>query len=96
MKMVMLIYSGSAPERMRALLETHGASGYTMWSGAMGAGETGRREGTRAWPGESWVAFTFVPEERVSPFTDALRQESERLDPGDRLHIAVLPTEAFF
>jgi hypothetical protein len=63
---------------------------------AHGAGETGRREGTRAWPGGADVYFTIVAAERVVGLTNALRVEADQLGEGERLHVAVLPTETFF
>jgi hypothetical protein len=78
------------------LLEEHQAGGYTRLTPAYGAGETGKREGTRAWPGGADVYFTIVPGERVPELTAALRGEADRLDEGERLHVAVLPTETFF
>jgi hypothetical protein len=41
------------------------------------------------------VAITLLPEERVEVLTRALREEASTLDPGERLHTAVLPTESF-
>jgi hypothetical protein len=37
-----------------------------------------------------------VPSERVPELTAALRGEAEALGEGERLHVAVLPTETFF
>jgi hypothetical protein len=96
MKLLLIVYSGSASRLVPELLETHQAGGYTRLNPAFGAGETGRREGTRAWPGQADVFFSVVPSERVPELTAALRGEAEALGEGERLHVAVLPTETFF
>jgi hypothetical protein len=96
MKMLMLVYSGSEPQRMSSLLDRHHAAGYTEFRGVHGAGTTGRREGSRAWPGESTLFVSVVPEEQADALTSALREETGRLTPGERLHVAVLGTETFF
>jgi hypothetical protein len=96
MKLLLIIYSGSQSRLVPDLLEQHEAGGYTRLVQAQGAGETGRREGTRAWPGGAEVFFTVVPAGRAEQLTTALREESGRLDDGERLHAAVMPIETFF
>jgi hypothetical protein len=96
MKLLLIVYSGSASRLVPELLEQHQAGGYTRLVQAQGAGETGRREGTRAWPGGADVFFTVVPAERVDELMAALRAESDRLAEGERLHAAVMPIENFF
>jgi hypothetical protein len=78
------------------LLDSHHAGGYTEFRNAHGAGESGRREGSRAWPGESTMFFSVVPEDRSIELVDTLRSEGASLPAGERLHVAVLPTETFF
>jgi hypothetical protein len=78
------------------LLDSHHAGGYTEFRNAHGAGSTGRRDGSRAWPGDSTLFFSVVPAETSMELSDALRHEGSRLPAGERLHVAVLPTETFF
>jgi hypothetical protein len=96
MKMLMLVYSGPAPQRISSLLDRHHAGGYTEFRNAHGTGSTGRREGTRAWPGESTLWVSIVPEAQSEALVGTLRAESAQLPTGERLHVAVLPTETFF
>jgi hypothetical protein len=96
MKLLLEVYSGSRSRLVSDLLDAHHVGGYTGFEQAHGAGTTGRREGTRAWPGDSTVYFTIVAPERVDALTAALREEAARLEPLERLHVAVLPTETFF
>lgn len=96
MKMLMLVYSGASPQRISSLLDRHHAGGYTEFRNAHGVGATGKREGTRAWPGDSTLWVSVVPEPRSDELVGVLRAESATLPPGERLHVAVLPTETFF
>jgi hypothetical protein len=96
MKMLMIVYSGRDPQRVSSLLDRHHAGGYTEFRGVHGAGATGRREGTRAWPGDSSLFVSVVPHERADDLAASLAAEVPLLPTGERLHVAVLPTESFF
>lgn len=96
MKMLMLIYSGESPQRISALLDDHSTGGYTEFRNLHGTGVTGRREGSRAWPGNSTLLVSVVPNDTAADLVTALRDETRRLSPGERLHVAVLPTDTFF
>lgn len=95
MKMLMLVYSGASPNRVSSLLDAHHAGGWTEFMGAHGAGVSGRREGSRAWPGDSTLFVSVVPDETATTLVDAVRGEAAQLPAGERLHVAVLPTETF-
>jgi RIO-like serine/threonine protein kinase len=94
--MLIVVYSGSNPHRISSLLDSHHAGGYTEFRNAHGAGTTGRREGSRAWPGESTLFFSVIPADRSVELVETLREEGARLPTGERVHVAVLPTETFF
>ncbi len=96
MKLLMIIYSGMSPSRISSMFEAHHVEGWTELDHAHGAGATGRREGTRAWPGESSLFFTATDEARVAELTTALREEQGRLQDGERLHVMTLPVDNFF
>ena len=95
MKLVLAIYNGTNDRLLPELFDRHEA-GYTEFRGAHGAGHTGRLDGTRAWPGDAAVFFSVVPADRVTGLTNDLREQAAGLEPGERLHIAVLPTDTFF
>ena len=73
MKLVMMLYTGSTPQRVADVLDSHDANAFTEIGRVHGRGLTGRVEGTRAWPGESSVLFSVVPDERVAKLEGALR-----------------------
>jgi hypothetical protein len=95
MKMLMLVYGGSNPRRITSLLDRHHAGGYSEFRNVHGAGTTGRREGTRAWPGESSLFVSVVPKDRADDLVATLGAEARTLSPGEHLHVAVLPLETF-
>jgi hypothetical protein len=95
MKMFWVVYTGSAPDRLAAVLSAHGAPGWTRLDHAHGAGTHGRVEGTRAWPGEETVFMAMVPAERVEALAAGLAVAQQQLAVGERMHFAVLPVERF-
>ncbi len=96
MKMLMIVYSGSHPQRITSLLDAHHAEGYTEFRNTHGAGSSGKHEGSRIWPGESTLWVSIVPAARAGELVQSLRAESARLAAGERVHVATLPTESFF
>ncbi len=96
MKLLMIVYSGPTASRITDLFESHRVNGWTELDHAHGAGASGRREGNRAWPGESSLFFTVVETPRCEALKAALRDEQDRLEGGERLHVMTLPVEDFF
>jgi hypothetical protein len=95
MKLLLIIYSGPNPQLVPELLDRHDAGGYTELPPAHGAGTTGRRLGTRAWPGNASIVFSIVPDHEVDRLQASLRQEAASLSGDERLHCAVVPVESF-
>lgn len=95
MKLLLIIYGGTNRHRVLALLEAHDAGGWTELPSVHGAGATGKREGTRAWPGDSTLIFSAVPGERLDELCSALREERTRLESGEHLHFGIIPMEGF-
>ena len=96
MKMLMIVYSGSHPQRITSLLDQHHVEGYTEFTNTHGVGRSGKREGSRAWPGGSTLWVSIVPASCADQLVQSLRAESSRLAVGERVHVATLPTESFF
>ena len=95
MKTLLILYAGADHRLVERLLDAQGAGGWTELMHAHGAGETGRHEGTRAWPGDTTVFLSVVPSDRVEALTAAIVGARAGLSAGERLHAAVLPTDAF-
>lgn len=93
--MLVIIYSGPEPDRVTAVLDAHPVGGYTEFGEVHGVGATGRRGGSRAWPGKNTLFMSVMDEDCVATVVPALREAGEGLPEGQRLHVAVLPVEAF-
>lgn len=96
MKLLLVMYSGPAPQRIAALLEAHAVPGYTEFDDARGAGVTGRIDGSRAWPGSNTVFVSALPDERVPDVQEALQDYKGSAAEGEHLHVATLPVEDYF
>lgn len=97
MRLLLVTYGGPRRDLVPDLLDRHAVEGWTLLSDeAHGAGRSGRREGSRAWPGETLVFFTIVSDEAVAPLVDALRGQASSATPGERLHVAEMPVTSFF
>jgi hypothetical protein len=95
MKMLLIVYAGATPSRIPSVLERHLVDGWTELGHAHGAGHSGRREGTRAWPGDASLYFTAVEAERAAALAEALRAERDALPEGESLRVIVMPVESF-
>jgi hypothetical protein len=95
MKTLFIIHAGPDEHRVPRLLEQHGARGYTQLGHGVGAGASGRLEGTRAWPGHATLWLTIVPDHEAEVLTQALREVKAGLEPGEHLHASVMQTDDF-
>ncbi|MDZ4674264.1 MAG: hypothetical protein SGI84_07410 [Gemmatimonadota bacterium] len=95
MKMLVIIYSGAEPARVRSILDAHPIGGYTEFDPVHGVGTSGRREGSRAWPGLSRLFMSVMSAECARAVGAAMRTEAGNLPPGERLHVGVLAMEEF-
>ncbi len=95
MKMFWIIYAGSRVAKVTEVLLSCGATGYTEFPRAHGAGTHGRIEGTRVWPGEETVVTSVVPLACADKLDAGLVALQQQLEAGERLHFAVLPVESF-
>ena len=95
MRMFWIIYAGPRVSQVTDVLMSCGATGYTAFPHAHGAGTHGRIEGTRAWPGEETVVTSVVPDDCTARLSDGLAALQGHLGAGERMHFAVLPIETF-
>jgi hypothetical protein len=96
MKLLFVIYSGPSPEHVTELLERHHSPGFTILEGGTGMGQTGRLEGTRAWPGTATIVLSILDDRAIVPLRDALRAYRDKQSPGEHLHVATVPIEDYF
>jgi hypothetical protein len=96
MKLILIVYGGADPQLVPTLLDQHHVRGWTRMADAHGAGATGPRAGTRAWPGDAKLFFTAVDAAQAEALMAALRGAAGLLPAGERLHAALMPVEHFF
>lgn len=84
MRLLTIIYDAGIEEILMERLGTLGLSGYTLLTGAHGAGGQGRKQGDQIWPGTNHLLLMTLAEERAPEVVKAVRelQAEFRLKPG--------------
>ena len=93
MKMVLIICPESRIDEVRELLDDHHLEGYTELSEVRGSGSTGKRLGTRAYPGSSCMVFAVVESSKVEELLTALGEFCTPCSDGEGVRALVLPVE---
>lgn len=92
MRLLFIICEASVETRVEEIVEHAGGAGYTRFTGAIGHGKRGRREGSPVWPGLNSLIMTGVPENIVPDILERLqRLEDER---SGRLAVKVFSVPA--
>ncbi len=68
MKLVLLVFNFIYDDSVRSIMERLHLPGFTEVPRVFGAGESGKRFGTHAFPGNSTMVLTVVPEAQLEPF----------------------------
>jgi hypothetical protein len=89
--MVMIVVDQARREQLEIALESAGVRGYTELSPATGAGATGLKLGSRAFPRTSAVVFSLVDEGGLAPLRARLRDFCA--DCGERLRLVAWDAE---
>jgi len=93
-KMVVVVCPESRLDAVQKLLDEHHLQGYTELTGLRGAGVTGKRLGTRAWPGSSCMIFAAVEAAKADELVGALETLCRACTPGEGMRVFVLPVES--
>lgn len=93
MKMVMVICPESRIGEVQALMDDHHLQGYTELTNVRGAGVTGKRLGTRAYPGSSCMVFAAVESSKADELVGALEALCGECSPAEGMRVFVLPVE---
>jgi nitrogen regulatory protein PII len=97
MKLVLLVFNFIYDEPVRAMIEQHRIPGFTEVPKVFGTGESGKRFGTHAFPGQDTMLLTVVPDEQVSPLLEEITQFKRGLADRAKRHggikAFVLPVE---
>ena len=93
MKLVMMLVDADRAPDLERVLEQRGLPGYTEIPQVLGKGQTGRKLGTRAFPGATTLYFTVIPAAQVGGLSEALRQLRDARGPAEGLRAFTLDTE---
>jgi hypothetical protein len=78
LRLLFIICEANIEDRVLHELIEVGCPGYTRFTGAIGFGDRGRREGSAVWPGLNALVLSAVPDEMerdVLDMLDALKRE---------------------
>lgn len=79
MKSIFISYNQAYGNEIVELLEGFGQRGFTQWLDIQGRGGVDGipHYGDHAWPEQNYAIMTIVPDEKVTPILDALRQKDK-------------------
>lgn len=79
MKSIFISYNQAYGNEIVELLEGFGQRGFTQWLDIQGrgGGDGIPHYGDHAWPEQNYAILTIVPDEKVAPILDALRQKDK-------------------
>ncbi len=92
MKLLLIFVDTDHARDVERLLDAHGVSGYSTFPNVLGKGETGRKLGTRAFPGSSSLYFVALPDGHCQGLCDELRNLREAKGPEEGLKAYTLDT----
>ncbi len=75
------------------MIEEIGIQGYTRWEKVQGMGSTGKRYGSKTWPGTNTIRIIADEGEKVTIFIDKLKELHNSYAKPPALKIFVLPVE---
>jgi nitrogen regulatory protein P-II len=94
MKLVMILVDTDRAPDVERMLDELGLPGYTEIPRVLGRGpETGRKLGTRAFPGSTTLYFTVILPANVAGLADELRRLRAARGPAEGLRAFTIDTE---
>ncbi len=95
MRLLFIICEQSVDTRVMEALVRIGAPGHTRFTGAIGRGKNGVREGTPIWPGLNSVIMAAIPDDLVPDVMEALEQLQAERSGRLALKIFSVPAEEY-
>lgn len=93
MKLLMIMVDADRREDVEKLLDRYEVSGHTEIPNVLGKGESGRKLGSRAFPGSSTLFFTVVPRDTYEALCGELKALDAKSDPDEGLTVFKLNAE---
>ena len=92
MKVLLIFVDADHADDVERLLEDHAVRGYSAFPNVLGKGVTGRKLGTRAFPGSSTLNFVALSEGDCAGLCDALKSLRAQRGPEEGLKAYILDT----
>jgi hypothetical protein len=93
MKLLMIMIDSSHKEEVEKLLDEHQVPGYTELPNVLGKGQSGRKFGSRAFPGSNTLYFTVVARDTYEALHEELKALDARCGPDEGLTAYLLNAE---
>lgn len=92
MKLLLILVDSNHQEDVEQILEQHGVPGYSELPNVFGKGETGRKLGSRAFPGSNTLYFTAIGDNTCETLCVALKELRDRAGKEEGLKAFMLDT----
>ena len=93
MKLLMIMVDSNHQEGVEKILDAHEVSGYTELPNVLGKGKSGRKLGSRAFPGSNTLYFTAVGGNMCETLCADLKAFDEKTGPEEGLTAFILDTQ---
>jgi hypothetical protein len=93
MKLLMVLVDSNHQKHVEEILDRYDVPGYTKLSNALGKGESGRKLGSRAFPGSNTLFFTAVDGDICQTLCADLKALREKAGREEGLKAFVLEAE---
>jgi hypothetical protein len=94
MKMLMVLVPSDCLADVQEVLDRHEIHAYTEFPNVLGSGKSGRKLGTRAFPGTSSLLLAVVPEIEANRLIAAVRGYAEVAACREEIRMFTVPAEA--
>jgi hypothetical protein len=85
MKLLLIFVDTDHAGDVEQILEDHDVQGYSTFPNVLGKGKTGRKLGTRAFPGSSTLYFVGIGDDGCHGLCDRLKELQQRAGPEEGL-----------
>ncbi len=93
MKLLLIFVDADHAKDVERILNDHGAPGYSAFPNVLGKGKTGRKLGTRAFPGSSTLYFVGIGDDGCQGLCDRLRELQQHAGPEEGLTAYTIDAE---
>jgi hypothetical protein len=92
MKLLLIFVDSNHRDHVERILDDHGVPGYSEFPDVLGKGQTGRKAGTRAFPGSSTLYFVAIGDDTCRTLCKELKELRDQAGPEEGLKAYILET----